>query len=445
MKWIKRFDEKLWKYVPSQWIDFRKNRLKKYISGTDIELNQMIKQQIFKEIEVGICIFFLCSISIFGIIFSSIHDQKNIEIERNGVGEGESQEELQIEVDGERYEYELPIAEKLYTKEEREVAFKEAFTYLETKMLGQNKALTQVRSNLEFPWEIPDSPLEVKWEFENQSLLDMEGKVHNKSLKSGSKTTHVRLILTYLTDTKEKIYTITIYPRKQTKTQEKTEQIFEKIRQFEWNSRTKDTFQIPLKIMDGKITVSKQTNPWMILLILSLLCIPLLLMRQLEEEKQKQKEVRQMSELEYSNILWQFILLLEAGFTIKSAWKKIVSDYEKKKQSMTKAKCYVYEQMAYAYRQMELGCSQEKAFEMFSHQMAMKSYSKLMTLFLQNITMGSKRMLEILKSEEQQAFLSRCEQAKRMGEEADTKLLLPMGIMLLNILLLLMVPAYLQF
>jgi hypothetical protein len=67
-----------------------------------------------------------------------------------------------------------------------------------------------------------------------------------------------------------------------------------------------------------------------------------------------------------------------------------------------------------------------------------------MTLFLQNMTKGSKNMLEILKNEEQQAFLIRCEQAKRMGEEADTKLLLPMGMMLLDILLLLMVPAYLQ-
>ena len=54
-------------------------------------------------------------------------------------------------------------------------------------------------------------------------------------------------------------------------------------------------------------------------------------------------------------------------------------------------------------------------------------------------------MLDILKSEEQEAFINRCEQAKRMGEEADTKLLLPMGVMLLNILILLMIPAFLQF
>ena len=101
--------------------------------------------------------------------------------------------------------------------------------------------------------------------------------------------------------------------------------------------------------------------------------------------------------------------------------------------------------MAYAYHRMELGEPQEKVFDIFSRKMAMKSYSKLMTLFLQNLTKGSKNMLDILKTEEQIAFANRCEQAKRMGEEADTKLLLPMGVMLLNILLLLMVPAFMQF
>jgi hypothetical protein len=121
-----------------------------------------------------------------------------------------------------------------------------------------------------------------------------------------------------------------------------------------------------------------------------------------------------------------------------------VTDYEKKKYRISEERQYVYNQMSFAYHQLELGYSAEQVFRLFSEKMQLKSYSKLMTLFLQNITKGSKNMLEILRNEEQQAFTIRCEQAKRMGEEADTKLLLPMGIMLLNILLLLMIPAYLQ-
>ena len=85
----------------------------------------------------------------------------------------------------------------------------------------------------------------------------------------------------------------------------------------------------------------------MLLLIFLILLIPLLVARQWEYEKKQMEEMRHASELEYSNILWQFILLLEAGFTIRSAWKKIVQDYEKQKADMQKSRRYVYEQMAY--------------------------------------------------------------------------------------------------
>lgn len=445
MKWWNQWENKIWMLIPDKWKNFRRSRIGGFISGTNTELNQIIKVQILKEIKTAMILSGICIFCIIGIMVTTMSHPETIQIIRNEAGEGEHLEDVQIKVDGTKYQYELPVSEKIYTKKEEEKAFQEGFAYLEQKMLKNNQSLNEVRSNLQFLWEIPDSPLEVKWEFEDQSLVDMEGKVHNQSFTNHSKVTHVRLSLTYLNDKKEKIYTITIYPRKLTKTQVKAEQILLKIKQLEQKSRTEKFFQIPLQLSDGEILISKKTNPWLVFLILSLAAIPFMILRQLEQEKQKQKEVKKQSELEYSNILWQFILLLEAGFTIKSAWKKIVSDYEKKKQQMTESKCYVYEQMLYSYRQMELGCSQEQVFEMFSKKMSMKSYSKLMTLFLQNVTKGSKRMLEILKSEERQAFLDRCEQAKRMGEEADTKLLLPMGIMLLNILLLLMVPAYLQF
>ena len=371
--------------------------------------------------------------------------RKTIEIERNAAGDGETTERVEIQVEGETYTYELPVSEEIYTKEEEKQAFKDAFSYLEKEMLGENVSLNQVRSDLTFLWEIPDSPMEVRWEFEDENMVDMEGKVYNENLEKNNIITHVKAILTYQGSVEEKVYTIIICPKKRTKNEQKAWGIWERIQNIEKNSRTSHFFQLPSALSKVKVQIEGRRNPWMLLLIFLILLIPLLVARQWEYEKKQMEEMRHASELEYSNILWQFILLLEAGFTIRSAWKKIVQDYEKQKADMQKSRRYVYEQMAYAYHRMELGEPQEKVFDIFSRKMAMKSYSKLMTLFLQNLTKGSKNMLDILKTEEQIAFANRCEQAKRMGEEADTKLLLPMGVMLLNILLLLMVPAFMQF
>ena len=218
-----------------------------------------------------------------------------------------------------------------------------------------------------------------------------------------------------------------------------------KIQELEKENRTSSILKIPSMIEGAQIKIGDNETPWVFLAGMIAVFGALLIARQWEYENRRKKEVRRASEMEYSNILWQFVLFLEAGFTIPMAWLKIVSDYEKNKKEMPEEKRYVYEQMSYAWRQMELGYSMEEVFLFFSRKMGLRSYAKLMTLFLQNITKGSKHMLDILKTEEHQAFVDRCEQAKRMGEEADTKLLLPMGMMLLNILLLLMVPAYLQF
>lgn len=441
MKW----EDMVFEYLPKKFIDQREKRIRGYTFGTESYIQEKIKQQIGTEVKVAVLLISLLVISIAGTVIYSLTQENTIKIERNAAGGGESSEQLEIISDGKEYEYQLPVSEELYTEKEKKQAFQDAFSYLEEQMLAKNHSLEEVRSDLVFMWEVPGSPMEVQWEFEDEDLIDMEGKVWNEDLTRGSKITHVKAILTYQNTTEEKVYTIIVCPRKLTKTQKAAEAAWKKIKELEKNSRTSKWIEIPTSILNVQVSGGKQRNPWMIAAVMIIILFPIFIARQWESEKKQLEEIKNESELEYSNILWQFILLLEAGLTISSAWKKIVMDYKKKKNQMKTARCYVYEQMAYVYHRMELGESQERAFGVFSKRMSMKSYSKLMTLFLQNLTKGSKNMLDILKSEEQEAFINRCEQAKRMGEEADTKLLLPMGVMLLNILILLMIPAFLQF
>lgn len=441
MKW----EDMVFEYLPKKFIDQREKRIRGYTFGTESYIQEKIKQQIGTEVKVAVLLISLLVISIAGTVIYSLTQENTIKIERNAAGGGESSEQLEIISDGKEYEYQLPVSEELYTEKEKKQAFQDAFSYLEEQMLAKNHSLEEVRSDLVFMWEVPGSPMEVQWEFEDEDLIDMEGKVWNEDLTRGSKITHVKAILTYQNTTEEKVYTIIVCPKKLTKTQKAAEAAWKKIKELEKNSRTSKWIEIPTSILNVQVSGGKQRNPWMIAAVMIIILFPIFIARQWESEKKQLEEIKNESELEYSNILWQFILLLEAGLTISSAWKKIVMDYEKKKNQMKTARCYVYEQMAYVYHRMELGESQERAFGVFSKRMSMKSYSKLMTLFLQNLTKGSKNMLDILKSEEQEAFINRCEQAKRMGEEADTKLLLPMGVMLLNILILLMIPAFLQF
>ena len=65
-------------------------------------------------------------------------------------------------------------------------------------------------------------------------------------------------------------------------------------------------------------------------------------------------------------------------------------------------------------------------------------------MLTQNLRKGSKGLSELLRAEADQAFEERKAAAKKRGEEAGTKLLLPMFMMLSMVLLIVIVPAFLS-
>lgn len=395
------------------------------------------------------------SLSLAGISFLmigvllDIFGSGNFTIERNQPGSGSGSQDVILKNHGEGQSYELEIAEKRYNDEELEQVFADGFSYVEKKLLAGNASFEEIRENVELVWNIPDSALYVSWEFEDESLLDMEGIVYNDDFTDERKVNHIKATISYEDEEREikrsKVYTLVICPKLRSAKQMKMHAVWKKILSLEAQTRNQKDVTIPGRIDGTKIKKKGAKNPFLLVGGLCFFVSVLWIFRRLEEEKIMLEERQKEAKLLYPDIIWQFVLLLEAGHTVPMAWKKIVEDYNKRKEGMPPAKRYVFEQMANGARAMELGVSYEQVFHEFAKTMRQKSYAKLMTLFSQNITKGSKNMLDILKEEESQAFFERCEEAKRQGEEADTKLLLPMGLMLLNILLLLMVPAYMQF
>ena len=64
---------------------------------------------------------------------------------------------------------------------------------------------------------------------------------------------------------------------------------------------------------------------------------------------------------------------------------------------------------------------------------------------MQNLRRGNDTLLQVLQEEAQNSFEERKNLAREMGEEAGTRLLLPMMIMLAVTMLIIIVPAYFSF
>ena len=71
-------------------------------------------------------------------------------------------------------------------------------------------------------------------------------------------------------------------------------------------------------------------------------------------------------------------------------------------------------------------------------------YRKLGSMLSQNLKKGTRGMGDMLHMEAVQAMEDRKSNARRLGEEAGTRLLIPMLMMLVIVLTIVIVPAFLS-
>ena len=94
--------------------------------------------------------------------------------------------------------------------------------------------------------------------------------------------------------------------------------------------------------------------------------------------------------------------------------------------------------------EMESGITESESYERFGRRCGLQEYVRFGALLSQNLRKGTKGLGQILKLEAIQAFEERKARAKRLGEEAGTKLLGPMFLMLAVVLFIVIVPAFMS-
>ena len=94
---------------------------------------------------------------------------------------------------------------------------------------------------------------------------------------------------------------------------------------------------------------------------------------------------------------------------------------------------------------MNEGMGEITAYEGFAAGCGLHKYRNFISLVTQAIGKGRSDLLIQLEREAADAFQDRKNRARELGEEAGTKLLFPMLMMLLTVLIIVMVPAFISF
>ena len=366
-------------------------------------------------------------------------------VTRNTYGEGKKTEEyaLTIEDEVEDAVLELEIEERVYTQEETQEVFQKVVAELDTVILGDNESLDRVEKDLQLVTRLENYPVEIGWELSSYSVMSPDGKIKGENLPEDGTLLELRGTISYGEEKTVYVRNAMLYPV----TREGIDSLLYDVQQAlldkEAETREEATFTLPSEV-NGKALKwgQKKENRWYyILLIGASLCI-FLVYKERETAKQKEKERYEELIRQYPGMISKFTMLLSTGMTVKHVWEKMVHNYEEQKASIGNQ--LVYEEMKTTLHEMQGGVPEAEAYERFGKRCNATTYLKFGAQLSQNLRKGSKGISNLLRMEAIQSFENRKSIAKRKGEEAGIKLLMPMMGMLAIVLIMVMVPAFLN-
>lgn len=347
---------------------------------------------------------------------------------------------------GERIEVEVEVRERAYTEEETQAMFRRVTDQLETRILGGNESLDRVESDLNLVTELEGESVDISWELDRYDLLNVKGEVQEEAVPEEGVLVTLTAILTYREDeTRQARYQCVamLYPPVLSGAELLQNQIQKAASEAEEKSREDPEWKLPESIRGEALHYYEKMNGRGAVMIAVAVIAGILLGIGNRQNIRKQEQKRQdQMRLDYPEIVSRMALFLGAGMTAKRTFRKIVEEYERQK-SRTGRRC-AYEEMGTALREMEAGCTEAESYENFGKRCKNSEYLRLAALLSQNLRKGTRGLSHLLKLEAARALEEKKARAKRLGEEAGTKLLLPMFLMLAVVLVIVIVPAFLS-
>lgn len=367
--------------------------------------------------------------------------------------EGDDQIRLKFKMEGKSnkddfYEDEIVIHNRTrtYTDEEWKELLEKSIPYLEEKMLGKNEAANHVDMSLNFIKEIKGTGIVVEWIPKNYRLVSGNGEINNIDMAEDRVETLVTAILKYGERRVEHTMPITIYPLQLDRKKLLYRELLEALNIAEQETGMLKEWRLPSKIGEYILTWELPVrNSALTYLILGLFASVLIWFYRDKELDKKMKHRNNQMLHDYPEIINKFNLLVNAGMTIKQAWIKISEDYRKKADKDQGYTRYVYEEMLLTLNELKLGIAEVNAYERFGKRTGQLPFMKFSSMLVQNLKKGNKNMVDLLNREAIEAFQERKDNTKRLGEEASTKLLGPMIILLFIVLIIIMIPAFVSF
>lgn len=319
--------------------------------------------------------------------------------------------------------------------EERDALFEEAEHYVRDCIRGGNESLLALRGDVRFPKEIPGTEITAYCQPGSYRWLNADGSRTRYEIPEEGVEETLYVTLCYYEEEREYVIDLRLFP--EGSEAERFRKKLETELSYRVADNTEDVVFLPEQIDGVPVAWSvKRTHNGVTVLFLGLIaavCIPVSGRRSLNDKLRK-RERELMAD--YPELVSKYLLLLNAGLSQRSVWERMTADYKK-----SGRRRYVYEEMLQTMREMENGVSEVRAYERFGKRCRLLPYMRFSSSIVQNLQKGAKGSLNLIEQEALAAFDERKNAAKQKGEEAGTKMLLPMFGLLGIVLVIVIVPA----
>lgn len=351
---------------------------------------------------------------------------------RPETGQGDREEKLLADDGEQKVPLMVNVAARERSEEELEALFDAAEKELSRELKGANESLSRVTTPLCMPGSVQDGQVMVSWSCDRPEYVSYDGTLGEEIPVNGV-TVQLEAALECQQQVRWYRQTVTVFGAAEEEglagallaaKQDKTDKYYELPRSFA-----------------GKELVwyRRVDNPAPMLAAVVVLLGLLVPLRGIEAKKQESKQYRDRLLLAYPTLVSQITLYLGAGMSLSQAFTCMAASGRKGAEDVLEREC------ALLVREMGQGVPEGEAIQRFGDRSGLWEYRTFCGMLLQSRKKGNAELLPMLQNEAEKAFAERQRRARITGNEAGTRLLMPMTLMLVIVLVIVMFPAVVSF
>ena len=153
-----------------------------------------------------------------------------------------------------------------------------------------------------------------------------------------------------------------------------------------------------------------------------------------EDMKDKLNERREELMRDFPKMLSKMTLLINSGMIMREAWYKVSAS----------GKGVLYDEMRLTVNEQQMGITELDSYTNFADRCNVKEIRRFISTLIQNMQKGNAEMTYFLKELTDEMWETKKADVKKQGEAANSKLLLPTGLIFIGILIMIMVPMFLN-